>query len=320
MKPRYADWRATQTQLNNPIDYALDAHWAALPSLRDSADCVPKKTIPAATPQTAAADVFWIYPTVYYNTHHWIAPMPYDSLDKAIDRTTIKYQASVFNAAGNVYAPRYRQMSFNGFFDGDSASYQAAIDFAYADVKAAFDYYLKHYNHGRPIILAGHSQGTVHATRLLNEYFAGKPLQKQLVAAYLVGFPFDVAQLGGVPLCENATQTGCVVSWGTYRNRFIPRNYSSFHRQTPQVNPLTWTRDTLRSPKALHEGMLLFKPYKIIRRRSITARIHGSILWCKGFPEGLFVPNYHIGDYNLFWENIRKNAVERTTAFTSNPH
>ena len=58
---------------------------------------------------------------------------------------------------------------------------------AYADIKAAFEYYLKNYNHGRPIIIASHSQGSTHALHLLKDYFENKPLQKQLVAAYIVG-------------------------------------------------------------------------------------------------------------------------------------
>lgn len=317
MKPSYAAWRAQQPQLDNPIDYSLDRTWAALPSLRDSADCVPEATaFPAIATESAAVDVFWLYPTIYYNTDNWIAPMPNDSLDRAIDASPIKYQANIFNAAGAIYAPRYRQMSFNGFFDEDSASWMAALDFAYADVKSAFEYYLKHHNHGRPIILASHSQGTVHAIRLLHEYFDGKPLQAQLVAAYAVGFPFDAAQVSHIPICETPTQTGCIVSWSTYRHRHIPDNYSSFHKKTPQVNPITWSRNEKKSVKSAHKGILLRKPYRIIRSGQLSAQIHGSILWCKGFGGGLFIANYHMGDYNLFWENVRENAVQRAQAFS----
>ena len=63
-----------------------------------------------------------------------------------------------------------------------------ALDFAYQDVKAAFEYYLKHYNNGRPIIIASHSQGTWHAESLLHDYFENdSTLRKRLVAAYLIG-------------------------------------------------------------------------------------------------------------------------------------
>ena len=64
---------------------------------------------------------------------------------------------------------------------------RAAFELAYSDVLRAFDYYLAHENHGRPFILASHSQGSLHALRLIQERLAGKPLQKQLVAAYLIG-------------------------------------------------------------------------------------------------------------------------------------
>jgi alpha-beta hydrolase superfamily lysophospholipase len=70
------------------------------------------------------------------------------------------------------------------------------VDLAYADVKAAFQYYLAHYNEGRPIIIAGHSQGTAHATRLLHEFFEHDPkLRRQLVAAYLIGIQSEARRV-----------------------------------------------------------------------------------------------------------------------------
>src|SRR5512139_1181819 len=88
-----------------------------------------------------------------------------------------------------IYAPRFREAHISNYFTKDTIAALKAFDLAFQDVKKAFEYYLNNYNHGRPIIIASHSQGTTHALRLLKEYFEDKPLYNQLVAAYLVGMP-----------------------------------------------------------------------------------------------------------------------------------
>ena len=67
-------------------------------------------------------------------------------------------------------------------------NYLQAIDVAYVDVKASFQHYLDNHNKGRPIIISGHSQGALLAERLIKEFFHNKPLSKQLVAGYLLGW------------------------------------------------------------------------------------------------------------------------------------
>ena len=106
------------------------------------------------------------------------------------DYSTILYQASVFNLHCRVFAPRYRQAHIQNFYSSDTSKSKAAFEQAYNDIKTAFEYYLAHYNQGRPIIIAGHSQGAFLSERLLKEFFENKPLQKQLVAAYIIGWPW----------------------------------------------------------------------------------------------------------------------------------
>ena len=119
----------------------------------------------------------------------------------------------------------------------------------------AFDYYLAHENHGRPFIIASHSQGSLHALRLLQERIAGRPAAaSSLVAAYVIGYyvPADIGRLG-IAVCDSPTQTGCLVDWNTVKegvragaheqSRFIwweGRYQHPAGRALVCVNPLNW--------------------------------------------------------------------------------
>jgi hypothetical protein len=98
------------------------------------------------------------------------------------------------------------------------------FNLAYGDVAAAFHYYLDHYNRGRPYVLIGHSQGTIHLTRLLASEIENGPAAGRLLSALLIGFAVEVppgAAVGGTlhrtPLCTSAGQTGCVVTYMSFR-------------------------------------------------------------------------------------------------------
>ena len=119
----------------------------------------------------------------------WNAPTNNTKLNKTTDEGSILNQASIFNGAGKVYAPRYRQAHIEAYYTKNKTASKQAFKLAYMDVKSAFEFYLKEYNpineetrKRRPIIIASHSQGTNHATQLLKDYFDGKELQKNLIA------------------------------------------------------------------------------------------------------------------------------------------
>ncbi|HHH50208.1 MAG TPA: DUF3089 domain-containing protein, partial [Saprospiraceae bacterium] len=176
--------------LNAP-DYSNLDYWAALPSKKDEADRTPDSSMKDQQ-ATAKVDVFFLHPTTFIKnkkSNLWNASIDDQELNAKTDKSTILNQASIFNGAGRVFAPRYRQAHLAAYYTIDKATAKKALDFAYQDIKAAFEYYLQHYNNGRPIIIASHSQGTTHAGRLISEYFDGKELQKKLVAAYLIGMP-----------------------------------------------------------------------------------------------------------------------------------
>ena len=153
---------------------------------------------------------------------------PWDGMQILIMKNSTKkqisqlylYQASVFNKYCRVFAPRYRQANLQAFYTADKEREEAAFDTAYEDVKAAFIFYLKNYNNGRPIIIASHSQGTLHAGRLLKEFFEGKPLQKQLVCAYIIGLPVFSNYFTLLKSCEDSTATGCFISWRTFEEGY----------------------------------------------------------------------------------------------------
>ena len=100
----------------------------------------------------------------------------------------------------------------------------AVADFAYRDVLAAWRHYLARHNQGRPFVLIGHSQGTVHLTRLLADEIEGRPEAARMLSALLIGFSVEVPQgrlTGGslqrTPLCTRAGETGCVITYVSFR-------------------------------------------------------------------------------------------------------
>ncbi len=313
-----ADARPTAPDYSNPY------YWAALPTQADEADKTPRKDLVDAQAQ-AAADVFYIYPTIYSgrkaNETHWNAPVDDAKFRKTVEEQAILNQASVFNGAAKVYAPFYRQAHIDVYYTSNKANAKEALDFAYNDVKTAFEYYLAHYNNGRPIIIASHSQGTTHAGRLLREYFDAKPLQKQLVAAYTIGMPIPKAYFKNLKPCQTPTETGCFCGWRTFERGFEPQRIAKGD-SIWVTNPISWRTDTTYVPKTASEGSILFKFNKIYPNLT-DAQIHNGILWCSrpsffgNFAMSKKMKNYHIGDYNLYYMNIRNNAIARVKAFTS---
>ncbi len=226
---------------SNSPDYSNLNYWAAHPFKKDPSDEVPLKFKNES--KDTSADVFFIYPTTYTDQSMpmgWNADIDNEQLNRKTDNSTILYQASVFNKYCRVFAPRYRQANLQAFFTADRQKGEAALDTAYEDVKAAFIYYLKNYNHGRPIIIASHSQGTRHAGKLLKEFFEGKPLQKQLVCAYVIGLPVFMNYFSQLKPCKDSASTGCFVSWRTFEEGYVSPLIQQEKLKAFVTNPLTW--------------------------------------------------------------------------------
>lgn len=315
--------KSTFSQDNIPPtpDYSNTKYWSALPDKKDSADHIPDNSaIQLIDGQsTAEADVFFIYPTHFFSRKQWNADVNDSKLNHVVDTRSVYHQSSAFNGSCRVYVPRYRQATFNAYFSLDNPDAIKAFDLAYEDVKTAFQYYLDNYNNGRPIIIASHSQGTTHAKWLLRDFFDGKPLEQQLVCAYLVGMPVYSYDFKDIMPCDSADDTGCYVSWRSYLEGHEPKP-KMVVPDTDKVivhNPITYTRNGALATANENVGGL-GRDGETIYPNVCAAQIHNDIVWVSRpeIPGKHFIPkNLHPGDYNLYWLNIRENVALRITTY-----
>ncbi|MDP2336999.1 MAG: DUF3089 domain-containing protein [Bacteroidota bacterium] len=301
-------------------DYSDLQNWAASPFKDDTSDSIPAFLKNETSKKRA--DVFFIHPTSYFgeeDTSPWNADLRDTAVNNNTDNLSILLQTTVFNGSCRVFAPRYRQGNMEAFYVFDTPEAKAAFDLAYSDVKKAFLYFLKHYNKKRPIIIASHSQGSLHAIRLLQEFFDGKPLQKQLVCAYIVGYQIKKDAFRKLPVGERPDQTGCFVGWRTYAKGEIPKGIAEENGNSVCVNPLTWTTSEQSASPELHLGIM--SNFETIVPHTVGAGIEPSskILWINTQvvldEKKKAIKNYHVWDYNLFWMNIRQNVKERIDAY-----
>ncbi len=292
-------------------DYASEKNWSALPFRKDEADHIPKSET-WIDDSLKEVDVFYIYPTIFEKGEGWNADVNNVALNKAIDTKPVKYQAAVFNQSCRVYAPRYRQSHVKVFYDMNEDALKS-LDFAYQDVKRAFQYYLSNYNGGRPFIIASHSQGTYHSRRLLREMIDTTLLKNRMVAAYCIGYAIDSNWYQVLEPCKNETSTGCYITWATFKKGYQPESALLYGNVC--VNPLTWQTRTERADKVCSKGAILLDFNKKYNQ-AICAEIHDSYLWVEtNLPFVSGMKNLHIADYNLFWYDIRENVKKRIAAF-----
>jgi hypothetical protein len=314
--------RQDLAKIPSPPDYTNLYFWAAHPALNDYADRVPGKGEITENQEDAPADVFFVHPTIYTGKQNeyypWNADLYLEKLNNDVDKSTIKNQASVFNGSCKVYAPRYRQAHIEVFKTKDPFIKDSALNIAYTDVKKAFEVYMENFNNGRPFILASHSQGTVHAERLLDELIQNKSLQKQLICAYLVGMPIKKTRFYYIPPCSNPEEIGCWISWNTYAENYYPESFNTDYAGALSTNPLSWKLDEQPVSRKMNIGGVL-RNYKKIRPGLNDARNHQGVLWIEKprfFGNFLFNwKRYHVADYNLFYMNIRQNVSKRVNVF-----
>ena len=318
-------------------NYRQSALWLARPGLQaDPSRWTPPGLEPTAEPRVS---VFFIHPTSFLETSSWNAPLD-DEESQWRARLFVRSQASAFNSVGEVWAPKYRQAAFGAFLTTKRDA-QRALDFAYRDVAAAYGQFLREAPAGRPIVLAAHSQGSLHLRRLLHERIKGSPEAERIVAAYVIGWPVSMtADLPALPLpaCETADQAGCVLSWQSFAEPADPKQVTEVYDQSTGpggvsragtamlcTNPLTGAIGG-EAPAAANRGTLIpsadFRSAEF-RRAAVSARcdLRGFLLIGDNdrVPEmGPYVlpgNNYHVYDYALFWANIRADAERRVDAF-----
>ncbi len=331
-------------------DYADPANWAAWPGRGGPAELVPAGTL--AVPEAdRGADVFYIHPTTNYSRSDWLAAVDDAGINRRTDIETMAGQASAFNACCRVYAPRYRQVSLAAHLQPDKSPLLKGLDVAYQDVAQAFDYFLAHRDPARPFILAAHSQGSSHLTRLLVAVIQQQAeLRDYLVAAYVIGNRlagtlFSEGYLT-LPLCETPIDTGCVLGWdtvveGTDTDKFTPlvgHWTGKAYEQLPPfdticVNPVSWRHDTARTDPQEHKGGIAPLPLDsddlqigppishIVAAQCMTGHMVNGLAVAGERPEA-FQPrlpimrgSLHVFDVHLFYMDIRANAVERVAAW-----
>ena len=263
------------------------------------------------------ADVFFIYPTLIdsRNQREWNSDIWDEDIRNDVINRPVKYQASAWLDAGNLYVPYYRQAHIRVFNDKFRVDGDKALNLAYNDIKEAFSYYLENFNNDKPFIIASHSQGTVHAKRLISEFIDGKELQKKLIAAYLIGIKVFEDEFKNIKPMNSPDETGGFVTWNTFKFNKYPRkdNYENWFKGGVTTNPITWD-DSKETKKDLHKG-LLYRDLKIFSQ-NIDIKLIDGIVWSSipNVPGKILlqtVRSYHFADINLFWVDIRENAKLR---------
>ena len=217
-------------------DYAKPANWLCLPGRTDI--CTTPLRTTALNPngygstgqsvvsKDATVDCFVVYPTVSRDAGMNSDLTPGDGEEKA----ALTSQFARFSGSCRMFAPVYRQMTL-----GAVAAAAAGADvtkpaiLAYSDVRSAWKEYLAKYNKGRPYVLLGHSQGALMLQQLIANEIEGKPEAARMKLAIIPGFNLLVPQgklVGGTlkqtPVCSKAGQTGCVLTWVSFREKNVP--------------------------------------------------------------------------------------------------
>jgi hypothetical protein len=292
------------------IDYTDLSNWAYHPEIQTD---LLHEYIEDST-WIQRADVFYLYPTFFLDKEdtNWNIAIDHPGQQELIVDKGVRFQASTWAESGRLFAPFYRQAHIRSYRNLEKGGKEALL-FAYADVKNAFEHYLKHYNNGRPIILAGHSQGSTHLMLLLKEYFDEKPLSQQLVVAYLPGISIERDYYNELPLLKEPGLTNGYVVWNTFKRKVSEEKYTMWYKGSMCINPVTWDKTEVAKRKQ-HRGFLFWNN-KMYRKRFSTHLIDGAV-WISTprFPYFFMsfkMDDYHLGDVNLFWQDIRDNSKLR---------
>jgi hypothetical protein len=263
----------------------------------------------------AVADVFFIHPTTFRGMDRpWNASWDDAEISAVTDAWPIKHQASLYRSVGRVFAPRYRQAHLRTFYLRDEDS-MAALELAYDDVRRAFISFLSNISKAGPIVIAGHSQGSFHGVRILQEFFDGTPLQSRLVAAYLPGYPIPGDAFHNIQFADGPGQVGRVHSWMTFAEGYTPDFHASHIAGSTSIHPILFrTESDVWNNWDMHQGVLTRK-FKLRHKGSISAALHNGMVWIKPMRimlgPLLRLKNWHVADVNLFWENIRINLNDQ---------
>ena len=316
--------------------YEDPAMWIARPGMGDSN---PARFLPEGfKPDEGTSDsaVFFVHPTSYTATDHWNAPLD-DPAGRSGAELFVRGMASPFNRSVELWAPRYRQAAVGAFLTEKPEAKQA-VDAAYADVAQAFDYFVASIPQDAPIVLAGHSQGSLHLIRLIKEKVAGTPLAPRIVAAYVVGWPVstetDLPAMG-MPACATSGQAGCVMSWQSFAEPADPEALLEAYARGPDLDDRPKLPENVLCSNPLTGGTGGEAPMSdnlgtLVPNEGVTggALVPGAVP-AKCDPRGILLigdppemgsavlpgNNYHVYDIPLFWANLRADVAAREEGY-----
>jgi hypothetical protein len=213
--------------------YAGTDNWICHPELDDDVCSDLSTTVvePDGTERVEEAvpaddtsvDCFYVYPTTSADEG------PASDLDfDESESDTVRAQVARFGSVCRVFAPVHRQITIGGLFSGEATP--ELREQAYEDVFDAWRTYVNDHNDGRGVVLIGHSQGVGYLRTLISDEIDPDPeLRPLLVSALLLGSAVSVPDgedVGGdfqeVPVCASADDTGCVISFASFRSDSDP--------------------------------------------------------------------------------------------------
>ena len=277
------------------------------------------------------ADLFLICPTVDMGKdgEYNMAMDDADTKESFVGARNM--ERGIYEDSAIMYAPYYRQMTFPVYSMTDEEM-KPYLEIAYKDVAAAFEYYFENINNGRPIILAGFSQGSQLLLMLMEEYFDDPKYSEKLVAAYCIGWRIteeDIAEYPHLKVAQGENDTGVIISFnseaeGVEDSLMVPNG-----TKTLGINPLNWKTDSTLADKSLNKGACFTKYSGEIKQE--TPQLTGAYLDAERgtlrvtdiepgdysnslFPDGV----YHLYDYQFFYRNLQKNVSVRVAEFNQN--
>ena len=275
-------------------------------------------------------DVFFICPTVYMGKNNIHNMELTDEKTKADFLGATNMEKGIYDDNTRFFAPYYRQAALDVYTMDPNKSEQY-FEKAFEDVKYSFKYYYENCNDGRPIILAGFSQGADMCIRLMKECFTDKKIQEQLIACYAIGWRITDEETKEYPQLKFASSendTGVIISFNSEavnidNSLIIPKG-----TKTLAINPLNWKTDSTKADKKLNLGAC-FTDYDGNIKNEIPAltgayidSVRGSLkvtdIKSEEYPPGLDIFDngiYHLYDYQFFYRNLEKNVQTRIDSY-----
>lgn len=301
-------------QENSAVDYSKSANWVF-----NENDVKGK-----------AADIFVVCSTAIEGDEtHFNMDLEDKEMRGAFAATTA-LESGTYGDQVRVFAPYYRQVGLSSCYLSEEER-EKYFNIGFQDIQDAFEYYMEHYNNGRPFILAGYSQGAQVCLELMKENMESRERQDLLVACYAIGWKItdeDIRNYPQIKMATGETDTGVMISYDceaeSVKSSFVIPEGVKVH----SINPLNWKTDSTPADKSLHKGACIADEncnivqeidhftgcYIDEARGSLKVTdvpIEDFSLDIDIFGKG----DYHWFDLQFFYNNIRENVSKRIEAY-----